>query len=75
MLSRFRILDLSDQGAMLCGQILGDLGADVILIEPPEGSQARRVGPFVDDEPEVNRSLNFWSLNRNKRSVTIDLET
>ena len=75
MLSRYRILDLTDQGAMICGQILGDLGADVILVEPPDGAQARRIGPFVNDQPEVNRSLNFWSLNRNKRSITIDLES
>jgi benzylsuccinate CoA-transferase BbsE subunit len=74
MLSRYRVLDLTDQGAMICGQILGDLGADVILVEPPGGAQARRIGPFLDDRPEVNRSLNFWSLNRNKRSITIDLE-
>jgi crotonobetainyl-CoA:carnitine CoA-transferase CaiB-like acyl-CoA transferase len=75
MLSPYRVIDLTDDGAMICGQILGDLGADVILVEPPAGSRARRIGPFVDDQPEVNRSLNFWSLNRNKRGVTIDLET
>src|SRR5262249_29164735 len=63
------------EGAMICGQILGDLGADVILIEPPAGAQARRTGPFVDDLAEVNRSLNFWSLNRNKRGITLDLDT
>ena len=74
MLSQYRILDLSDRGAMICGQILGDLGADVILVEPPGGAQARRIGPFVDDQPDINRSLNFWSLNRNKRSITIDLQ-
>src|ERR1700740_225109 len=74
MLSRYRILDLTDQGAMLCGQILGDLGADVILVEPPGGAQARRVGPFVEDTSGLNRSLNFLSLNRNKRSITVDLE-
>ncbi|MBV8359899.1 MAG: CoA transferase [Deltaproteobacteria bacterium] len=75
MLSPYRVLDLTDEGAMICGQVLGDLGADVILVEPPSGAQARRVGPFVDDQPEVNRSLNFWSLNRNKRGITLDLET
>jgi len=75
MLSPYRVVDLTDEGAMICGQILGDLGADVILVEPSAGAQARRIGPFIDDLPEVNRSLNFWSLNRNKRSVTIDLNT
>jgi crotonobetainyl-CoA:carnitine CoA-transferase CaiB-like acyl-CoA transferase len=73
MLSPYRVLDLTDEGAMICGQILGDLGADVILVEPSAGVRARRIGPFVDDLTEINRSLNFWSLNRNKRSITIDL--
>jgi crotonobetainyl-CoA:carnitine CoA-transferase CaiB-like acyl-CoA transferase len=73
MLSPYRVLDLTDEGAMICGQILGDLGADVILVEPSAGARARRLGPFVDDLPDINRSLNFWSLNRNKRSFTIDL--
>ena len=75
MLSPYRVLDLSDAGALICGQILGDLGADVILVEPPDGVQARRIGPFMADEPHLNRSLNFWSLNRNKRGITLDLET
>jgi crotonobetainyl-CoA:carnitine CoA-transferase CaiB-like acyl-CoA transferase len=75
MLSRYRVLDLTDGGAMLCGQILGDLGADVILIEPPGGVTARSVGPFAGDERDRNKSLEFWALNRNKRGITVDLET
>ena len=73
MRSPYRVVDLTDDGAMICGQILGDLGADVILVEPLAGAQARRIAPYVDDLPAPNRSLNFWSLNRNKRSVTVDL--
>jgi len=75
MLSPYRVVDLTDEGAMICGQILGDLGADVILLEPSAGAQARQIGPYVDALVEENRSLNFWSLNRNKRSVTLDLTT
>ncbi len=75
MLSPYRVLDLTDEGALICGQILGDLGADVILIEPPAGVKARRVGPFHGDGHDPNRSLNFWGLNRNKRGITLDLET
>src|SRR5437879_3004592 len=58
---------------MLCGQMLGDLGADVIQIEPPDGSRARGLGPFFEDVPHPDRSLYFWSYNRNKRGITIDL--
>ena len=71
-LDGFRVLDLT-QG--LCGPFctmqLGDGGADVIKIEPPAGDFARRMGPpFVRDESAV-----FLSLNRNKRSVVLDLAT
>ena len=75
MLNPYRVLDLTDTGSLICGQALGDLGADVILVEPPDGVQARRIGPFIEEQPDLNRSLNFFSLNRNKRSITIDLET
>jgi crotonobetainyl-CoA:carnitine CoA-transferase CaiB-like acyl-CoA transferase len=75
MLGPFRVLDMTDNGALLCGQILADLGADVIAVEPPGGSPARRIGPFAGDAPDPNRSLFWWSYNRNKRSVTIDLKS
>ena len=75
MLSPYRVLDLTDEGALLCGQILGDLGADVIVVEPPEGAHARAIGPFRQDERHPDRSLNWWSLNRNKRGITLDLQS
>ncbi len=75
MLSPYRVLDLTDEGSLICGQILGDLGADVIVIEPPDGARARRQGPFRNDERHPDRSLNWWALNRNKRGVTLDLRS
>jgi crotonobetainyl-CoA:carnitine CoA-transferase CaiB-like acyl-CoA transferase len=75
MLSPYRVLDLTDEGALICGQILADLGADVILVEPPGGVKARSIGPFAGHEHDGNKSLNFWALNRNKRGITIDLDT
>ena len=75
MLDAYRVLDLSDEGSLICGQVLGDLGADVILVEPPGGINARKIGPFRGSDHDTNQSLNFWALNRNKRSVTIDLES
>jgi crotonobetainyl-CoA:carnitine CoA-transferase CaiB-like acyl-CoA transferase len=73
MLGSYRVLDLTDEGSLICGQILGDLGADVILIEPPQGVRARAIGPFRGDRPDPEGSLYFWSFNRNKRGVTLDL--
>ena len=71
-----RVLDLSDHRGQLAGAMLADLGADVILVEPPGGSAARFAGPFVagrDGDPEA--SLWFWSYNRGKRSIVLDLDT
>jgi crotonobetainyl-CoA:carnitine CoA-transferase CaiB-like acyl-CoA transferase len=53
------------------GMLLADLGADVIKIEPEAGDLSRRVGTLAVDEHNVY----FASLNRNKRSVHIDLTT
>ncbi|MEB2286078.1 MAG: hypothetical protein B6D46_03715 [Polyangiaceae bacterium UTPRO1] len=74
MLSPYRVLDLTRSRGHLCGQILADLGADVVQVEPPGGSPTRRRGPFVDDVPHVDRSLAWWSENRNKRGITLDLD-
>ncbi len=74
MLSPYRVLDITTERGLLCGQVLGDMGADVIKIEPPGGSPARRLGPFFADDRDPNRSLYWWAYNRNKRSVTLDIE-
>lgn len=75
MLSPYRVLDLTTARGLLCGQILGDLGADVIKIEPPGGSPARQLKPFYHDQPHPDRSLYWWAYNRNKRAITLNLET
>ena len=75
MLEPYRLLDLTDVRGQLGGMILADLGADVIRVEPPGGSDARQVGPFTDDGPRRSCSLSFAAYNRNKRSVQLDLET
>ena len=77
MLTGLRVLDASDHRGQLAGQILADLGADVILIEPPGGSPSRRIGPFAGGEDRAgdpDSSLWFWSYNRGKRSVVLDLD-
>jgi len=75
MLSPYTVLDLTDDRGELAGMILGDLGADVIKIEPPQGSSSRRMPPFLEDAPEPERSLHYFAFNRNKRGVTLDLKT
>jgi crotonobetainyl-CoA:carnitine CoA-transferase CaiB-like acyl-CoA transferase len=72
MLEHLRVIDLTDGGASLAGRILADLGAEVILVEPPQGVASRRIGPFVDDVPDPERSLEFWAMHRGKRSLVVD---
>ena len=53
-----------------CGMLLADMGADVIKVEHPQGGDTMRAWPPLTD----GYSENFASLNRNKRSVTLDLK-
>ena len=75
LLSPYRVLDLTDERGLLCAKILGDLGADVLQVEPPGGSSARQVGPFYGDDPTPDKSLYWWAYSANKRGITLDLES
>ena len=75
-LESFRVLDLTDEKAFLCGKIFGDLGADVIKIERPEqGDPARMMEPFFNDDPHPEKSLLFSYLNLNKHGITLNLKS
>jgi len=69
MLSPYRILDLTDERANLTGLLLAQLGAEVIAVEPPDGTHSRHVAPFLHDVPESESSLTHWAWNRGKKSV------
>lgn len=71
-LDGIKVLDFTQIGAgPLCGMYLGDLGADVIKIEPPTGDLGRNLGlPWVDEESPIN-----IAFNRNKRSLCVDLKS
>ena len=69
-LDGIRITDLSHVlAAPTASMILADLGAEVIHIEPPSGDDSRQFGPFIEGQ-----SAYFISINRNKKSVVIDLK-
>lgn len=71
-LTGLNVLDLSHfLSGPYATMILGDLGADVIKIEPPKGDPVRNLPPYDID----GNSSFFFSVNRNKRSVTINLKT
>ena len=70
-LAGLRVLDLTQViSGPYATQILGDLGAEVIKVEPPQGDLARHMPPhFVGED-----SVYYVSLNRNKRSLAVDLK-
>ena len=59
ILEPYLILDFTDERGEIGPMMLGDLGADVIRVETPAGSDARRCPPFVDTDREDLRSLQF----------------
>ena len=71
-LEGIKVLDLSQIAAgPACTMFLGDLGAEVIKVEPPSGEIGRMLGPpFISGQSVV-----FLSLNRNKKGIVIDLKT
>ena len=71
MLAPYRVLDLTDERGVLAGQMLADLGADVIQVEPPAGSSGRGVAPFFADRPD--ESIYWAAYTRGKRGITCDL--
>lgn len=75
-LQGIRVVDLSRiLGGPYCGQILGDHGADVLKIEPPQGDDTRTWGPpFVEHQGEQVASY-YLGINRNKRVMRLDLAT
>src|SRR5262249_24621820 len=72
-LTGIRVVELADEQAEYCGLTLAGLGADVVKVEPPDGSPTRRIGPFYQDVAGAERSLFFWQYNRGKRSIVLDL--
>ena len=74
-LADIRVLELADEKAEFCGKRLAGAGADVVKVEPPEGSSTRRIGPFYEDVEDPERSLYFWHYNFGKRGIVLDITT
>jgi crotonobetainyl-CoA:carnitine CoA-transferase CaiB-like acyl-CoA transferase len=74
LLSPYRVLDLTNERGVFAGSMFGRLGADVIQVEPPGGSPARRVPPFAEDAPPPENS-HYWSAYASgKRGITCALD-
>ncbi|PZW48071.1 crotonobetainyl-CoA:carnitine CoA-transferase CaiB-like acyl-CoA transferase [Humitalea rosea] len=73
MLQGLRVVEFADELAEYAGLLLAGMGAEVVKVEPPAGAATRQIGPFAGDMPDPERSLHFWTYNRGKRSVTLDI--
>lgn len=74
-LGAYRVLDLTDHRGALAGHMLAQLGADVIQVEPPRGTAARRQPPFAPDWPTGENSLFWAAYGSGKRSIICDPDT
>jgi crotonobetainyl-CoA:carnitine CoA-transferase CaiB-like acyl-CoA transferase len=74
-LDGLRVVELAHPFGAFAGRLLADAGADVIVVEPPDGAEQRRHGPFAGGSPHPERSLAWWAENTSKRSVVADLAT
>ncbi len=72
-LNGYRVLDCTAEPGFLAGKLLGDLGADVIKVEPPGGDPARRRPPFLGGAPDLEKSIPWLALNTSKRGITLNL--
>ena len=74
LLPPYLVLELTDQKGWLAGKLLADLGAEVVKIERPGGDPGRNIGPFYQNVPAPEKSLNWFAYNTNKKSITLDIE-
>ena len=74
-LTGYRVIELASERCALAGKLLADMGAEVIVVEPPGGCHTRNWEPFADDVPELENSLHWWHYNTSKKSVIVDLDT
>jgi crotonobetainyl-CoA:carnitine CoA-transferase CaiB-like acyl-CoA transferase len=76
LLDGIRVLEVGESVAVaFCGKILAELGAEVLMVEPPGGSALRRLPPYYQDIPGSGRSVLHNWLSTSKRSVTLNLDT
>jgi crotonobetainyl-CoA:carnitine CoA-transferase CaiB-like acyl-CoA transferase len=72
-LDGIRVVEIAnDPAGEMVGKLMGQLGATVLKIEPPEGAPSRRVGPFAQDPASPNPSLTFTHYNVGKQSIVLD---
>jgi crotonobetainyl-CoA:carnitine CoA-transferase CaiB-like acyl-CoA transferase len=75
-LNNLKVLDISQGVAGPFGaKLLGDLGADVVKIEPPGGDVSRQYGPFPGGKADPEQSASFFFFNTSKRGMVLDIDS
>jgi len=70
-----RIIEVASFAAAFAGRQLAELGAEVILVESPEGAPTRHCVPYLEEQPGTERSLHHLHYNQGKRSLVLDLDS
>ena len=74
LLDGIRVLELSSQLAAPAGKLFAELGAEVVVVEPPGGDPSRSYGPYADRDESADCSVGWWAFNAGKLGITLDLE-
>jgi crotonobetainyl-CoA:carnitine CoA-transferase CaiB-like acyl-CoA transferase len=80
-LEGIRVVELANERCAFAGKLMGDMGADVVLVEKPGGDPTRRYPPFAESEsgggndPGLERSLYWWHYNTSKRGIVLDIDS
>lgn len=70
-----KVVELANERIAFAGKLFADMGADVVLVEPPGGDMTRNYPPYLEDQPGPGRSLWSWHYHTSKRSIELDLES
>jgi len=71
----WRIIEVTGLSGAYSTRLLAEAGHDVIRVEPPQGDNVRRLGPFLGNEPNLESAAYHQFLNAGKRSMTLDLQS
>jgi benzylsuccinate CoA-transferase BbsE subunit len=74
-LTGITVLDVAGPLGNYCGKLFADLGARVILVEPPGGAPTRHLEPRIAGRTDADASLTFQYQNVNKEGIVLDLDT
>ena len=76
VLKGIRVIELASERISWAGKLMGDMGADVVRVEPPGGSPTRLRGPFASGAKDLLQHSLYWAAyNSNKRGITLDISS